>query len=209
VDTSSEDLNDKELADLMADPDMEGTIDGTEEEDIDGVVECGIPPEISDDPIVDSSEQPFSVDDFALSQSEEPQESQSDNLDDVQTVTKEPQPEAQEGSPIVVSPDVPPIDSPSNGNGHDEGDVAQFRKSLAGLSRQLELDRLTLLHKTLSGNGKNLPTLGQIASDISGEHSLSPDGDCDEYGKRSSARLEGWVSGLSFGTNRRAKKFPK
>ena len=209
MDTSSEDLNDKELADLMADPDMEGAIDGTEEEDIDGVVECGIPPEISDDTIVDSSEQPFSVDDFALSQSEEPQESQSDNLDDAQAVTKEPQPEAQEESRIVVSPDVPSTDSPSNGNGHDEGDVAQFRKSLAGLSRQLELDRLTLLHKTLSGNGKNLPTLGQIASDISGEHSLSPDGDCDEYGKRSSARLEGWVSGLSFGTNRRAKKFPK
>ncbi|HAW96995.1 MAG TPA: hypothetical protein DCX67_00510 [Opitutae bacterium] len=80
---------------------------------------------------------------------------------------------------------------------------------MAGLSRQLELDRLALLHKTLSGNGEKLPTLDQIADDISGANPLTPDGDCDEYGSRSSARLEGWVSGLSFGVNRRAKKFPR
>ena len=94
-------------------------------------------------------------------------------------------------------------------NGHEEGDVAQFRKSLAGLSRQLELDRLTLLHKALSDNGEVLPTLGQIADDISGVKPLSSDGDCDEYGRRSSSRLEGWLSGLSFGAKRRAKKFPR
>ena len=127
---------------------------------------------------------------------------------DVSGVAGESPPVAQgqEDAPMVVA-DSPPKDS--SPNGHEEGDVAQFRKSLAGLSRQLELDRLTLLHKTLSGNGKNLPTLSQIADDISGNRPLTPDGDCDEYGKRSSARLEGWVSGLSFGTNRRAKKFPK
>jgi hypothetical protein len=201
VDTSSEDLNDKELADLMADPEMEDEAEGVEE-DIGGLVECGIPPEISDDPVVDSSEQAFSVDDFTSP----PFEDSQDSSGDVSDVTKEPQPVVQEESPVVVSPDTP---SKSPSNGHEEGDVAQFRKSLAGLSRQLELDRLTLLHKTLAGNGKNLPTLGQIAGDISGKNPLAPNGDCDEYGKRSSARLEGWVSGLSFGTNRRAKKFPK
>ena len=206
MDTSSEDLNDKELADLMADPEMEDDVDDIDE-GVGGVVECGIPPEISDDPVVDSSEQAFSIDDFAPSQFEDSQDdSQDDDSVAVSSVTKESQPVVQEESPEVVD-NTPSNPSPSNG--HEEGDVAQFRKSLAGLSRQLELDRLTLLHETLAGNGEKLPTLGQIADDISGERPLTPKGDCDEYGKRSSARLEGWVSGLSFGTNRRAKKFPK
>ena len=206
MDTSSEDLNDKELADLMADPEMEDEMDGMGEDEVGGLVECGIPPEIPDDPVVDSSEQAFSADDFAPQQSNAPQDRQVAGSDDVSAVTQEPQPVVQEDSPPVVA-DTPSTDPPSNG--HEEGDVAQFRKSLAGLSRQLELDRLTLLHKTLAGNGKNLPTLGQIAGDISGKNPLTPEGDCDEYGKPSSARLDGWVSGLSFGTNRRAKKFPK
>ena len=208
MDTSSKDLNDKELADLMADPEMEDEEEVINDDDIGGFVECGIPPEIQDDPIVDSSEQAFSAEDFASLESESPQVSQVDSPGEVSGVAEESQPVAQgqEDAPVVVA-DSPSKDS--SPNGHEEGDVAQFRKSLAGLSRQLELDRLTLLHKTLSGNGKNLPTLGQIADDISGNRPLTPDGDCDEYGKRSSARLEGWGSGLSFGTNRRAKKFPK
>ena len=207
MDTSSEDLNDKELADLMADPEMEDEEEVINDDDIGGFVECGIPPEIQDDQIVDSSEQAFSADDFTPPPFEDSKDSPSVVSDEVSADTQEPQPVVQqEDAPLVVA-DSPPKDS--SPNGHDGGDVAQFRKSLAGLSRQLELDRLTLLHKTLSGNGKNLPTLGQIADDISGNKPLTPDGDCDEYGKRSSARLEGWVSGLSFGTNRRAKKFPK
>ena len=206
MDTSSEDLNDKELADLMADPEMEDDVDDIDE-GVGGVVECGIPPEISDDPIVDSSEQAFSADDFVQTQSQDPQGDQGEvTITDSGVDNSEPQPVQQDDSSESFD------DSASNGSppkGHDEGDVAQFRKSLIGLSRQLELDRLTLLHKTLAENGEPLPTLGQIAGDISGKKPLTPDGDCDEYGKRSSARLEGWVSGLSFGTNRRAKKFPK
>ena len=109
---------------------------------------------------------------------------------------------SQQPEPEVTNGSVP--------HAQDEGGVQrQFRKSLANLSRQLELDRLALLHKKLSGNGEKLPTLGQIADDISGAKPLTPNGDCDQYGKRSSARLDGWLSGLSFGTNRRAKKFPK
>jgi hypothetical protein len=203
VDTSSEDLNDKELADLMADPEMEDDMD----DGVDGVVECGIPPEIPNDPVVDSSEQAFSADDFDSSQFEDSQDSQGDGSDGA-GVTKESQPAVQDSSPKVLD-NTPSPSNASPSNGHEEGDVAQFRKSLAGLSRQLELDRLTLLHETLSGNGQNLPTLGQIADDISGKKPLTPAGDCDEYDQRSSARLDGWVSGLSFGTNRRAKKFPK
>ena len=191
MDTSSEDLNDNELADLMADPEMEDDSEGTGEDEVEGVVECGVPPEISNDPVVDTSEQPFSAEDFPVSEFEV---EHSTGLDDEQA-----QPFKQEHS-------VPNGSAP---NGHEDGDVAQFRKSLAGLSRQLELDRLTLLHKALSDNGEVLPTLGQIADDISGAKPLSSDGDCDEYGRRSSSRLEGWLSGLSFGAKRRAKKFPR
>ena len=200
MDTSSEDLNDNELADLMADPEMEDDSDGTGEDEVEGVVECGIPPDIANDPVVDTSEQPFSADDFPASEFEvEDSTMQGDEEVEFANQTEQAQPVTQEH----------PVPNGSAPNGHEEGDVAQFRKSLAGLSRQLELDRLTLLHKALSDNGEVLPTLGQIADDISGEKPLSSDGDCDEYGRRSSSRLEGWLSGLSFGAKRRAKKFPR
>ena len=95
--------------------------------------------------------------------------------------------------------------SKSNG----DGDVAQFRQTLASLPRQLELDRLAFLHKSLQDSGESLPSLDEIASDISGEKLLKPTGDCDLFGKRPTARLDGWRSGLSFGVSKRAKKFSK
>ncbi len=201
----SEDLNDKELADLMADPELEDASDGLSDEDA-GVVEGGIPPEISNDQSVDSSEQSFSVDDFGDS-GEEVSVSAPPSTTPPASVPDEPSSPAQDGQ--VAASSAPPANGSSARGGSDDGEVAQFRRTLAGLSRQLELDRLALLHKTLSGNGEKLPTLDQIADDISGANPLTPDGDCDEYGSRSSARLEGWVSGLSFGVNRRAKKFPR
>jgi hypothetical protein len=204
VDTSSEDLNDQELADLMAEPEVEDA-----EEDFGkeggGGVEGGIPPEISNDTLINSSEEALSIDDF------EDTESISDSSEEEVSSAEQPLPPQVE-SPLPLQGQPEP--DPTNGNGssptaHDDGDVAQFRKSLANLSRQLELDRLALLHQTLSGNGEKLPTLGQIADDISGSKSLTPNGDCDQFGNRSTARLDGWLSGLSFGANRRAKKFPK
>ena len=204
MDTSSEDLNDQELADLMADPEVEDTEEELAQDGVGGV-EGGIPPEISDDPVVDSSEEAMSIDDFEDSVSNEPTveaENPVDSNSSFETEVTVPTP--------TVS--VPPQSEVTNGSVphvQDEGDVAQFRQSLSNLSRQLELDRLALMHKTLSGNGEKLPTLGQIADDISGAQPLTPDGDCDQYGKRSTARLDGWLSGLSFGSSRRAKKFPK
>jgi hypothetical protein len=184
-------LNDKELADLMADPELEDASDGLSDEDA-GVVEGGIPPEISNDQSVDSSEQSFSVDDFGDS-GEDGSVSAPPSTDSEASATDETSAPAQE-SPVVSSS--PPANGSSAYGESDDGEVAQFRRTLAGLSRQLELDRLALLHKTLSGNGEKLPTLDQIADDISGANPLTPDGDCDEYGSRSTARLEGWVSGL-------------
>ena len=202
MDTSSEDLNDQELADLMADPEVEDAEENFGGEG-GGIVEGGIPPEISNDPVADSSEETLSIDDF-----EEPESNES-TQDQENSVALDSSDEASVAEPVVFAQPEPEVTNGSVPHAHDEGDVAQFRKSLANLSRQLELDRLALLHKKLSGNGEKLPTLGQIADDISGAKPLTPNGDCDQYGKRSSARLDGWLSGLSFGTNRRAKKFPK
>ena len=202
MDTSSEDLNDQELADLMADPEVEDAGDNFGEEG-GGIVEGGIPPEISNDPVADSSEETLSIDDFEEPESNEPTQDQENS------VALDSSDEASVAEPVVFAQPDPEVTNGSVPHADDEGEVAQFRKSLANLSRQLELDRLALLHKKLSGNGEKLPTLGQIADDISGAKPLTPNGDCDQYGKRSSARLDGWLSGLSFGTNRRAKKFPK
>ena len=202
MDTSSEDLNDQELADLMADPEVEDAGEDFGEEG-GGIVEGGIPPEISNDPVVDSSEETLSIDDFEQSESNEPSQDQGNSVVPASSV------EPSVAEPVVSAQPEPEVTNGSVPHAHDEGDVAQFRKSLANLSRQLELDRLALLHKKLSGSGEKLPTLGQIADDISGAKPLTPNGDCDQYGKRSTARLDGWLSGLSFGANRRAKKFPK
>lgn len=204
MDTSSEDLNDQELADLMADPEVEDAEEDFSKEG-GGGVEGGIPPEISNETVVNSSEEALSIDDF------EDTETLNDSSEE-QVSPPDQQAPSQVESPLSVQGQSE--SEVTNGNGsipstHDDGDVAQFRKSLANLSRQLELDRLALLHKTLSGNGEKLPTLGQIADDISGSKSITPNGDCDQYGNRSTARLDGWLSGLSFGANRRAKKFPK
>ncbi|MBT7649787.1 MAG: hypothetical protein HN553_02290 [Opitutae bacterium] len=92
-----------------------------------------------------------------------------------------------------------------NGN----GDVAQFRQTLASLSEQLEIDRLAFLHKKVEDHGVNVPTLNEIASDISGEKMINSVGDSDVYSQRPKARMEGWISGLSFGISKRAKKFSK
>ena len=202
MDTSSEDLNDQELADLMADPEVEDAGEDFGEEG-GGIVEGGIPPEISNDPVVDSSEETLPIDDFEQSESNEPSQDQGNSVVPASSV------EPSVAEPVVSAQPEPEVTNGSVPHAHDEGDVAQFRKSLANLSRQLELDRLALLHKKLSGSGEKLPTLGQIADDISGAKPLTPNGDCDQYGKRSTARLDGWLSGLSFGANRRAKKFPK
>ena len=88
-----------------------------------------------------------------------------------------------------------------NGN----GDVAQFRQTLASLSEQLEIDRLAFLHKNMEDHGVKVPSLNEIASDISGERMINSIGDTDLYSQRPKARMEGWISGLSFGISKRAK----
>lgn len=209
MDTPSEETTDEQLSDLMADPDTIGQSD-TNEDTHAGSVEVGIPPQLNkggDE--VDSSEESFSINDFDedfhadTPPSQEAEKEASVDFPDEDAEIADSTDDQQ--NPIIENNNKP--NSGQNGNG--DGDVAQFRQTLASLSRQLELDRLAFLHKSLQDSGEQLPSLNEIASDITGKRLIKPSGDLDQYGKRPSARLEGWLSGLSFGVSKRAKKFSK
>ena len=203
-----ENPTDDELADLMNDSEASDVSD----EAVAGV-EAGIPPEVpgEDGPV--SNEETFSMDDF------DEEMSTSIPHTSAEPETKKPNIKTSEQEEVVAVSDPSGVASPEEmvaapspsfkEKQNGAGDVAEFRKSLANLSRQLEIDKLTFLHKTLSENGESLPSLEQIADDIHGNSSLCPDGDLDSYSHRPAARLEGWISGLSFGASRRAKKFSK
>ncbi len=203
---SPEQPSDEELSELI--DDEENTVD-SESGEPEGAVEVGIPPAVDDEGDIDSSEEMFSMDDFDSSEEvvENPIE---ENI-------AQDEPPSEELAPVKdssISEELPPEPS-SKATSEDipetngSGGVAEFRKTLSNLSRQLEIDRLAFLHQAMKDRGEKVPTLSQIAADIQGTKPLAAKGDCDQYGGRPTARLEGWVSGLSFGANRRAKKFNK
>lgn len=205
MDTPPEDSTDQELADLIADPKIDKQSEASADS-VQGSVEVGIPPVLEEDnPEVDSAEESFTINDFeedfhsdSVESTDDPVSEKSSSSNDVISPISDP------GQEIEV---VPQKKSVSKENG--DGDVAIFRQSLSNLSRQLEIDRLAFLHKKLEDQGEQLPSLREIASDISGEKMLKPIGDCDLFSKRPTARLDGWISGFSFGVNKRSKKFSK
>ena len=203
---SPEQPSDDELSELI--DDEENSVDA-ESGEPEGAVEVGIPPAVDDEGEIDSSEEMFSMDDFdsaedvvdnPIEENIAPDEPTSEEL---ASVEESPASEESPSEPSVQEKveDVPE----TNGS----GGVAEFRKTLSNLSRQLEIDRLAFLHQAMKDRGEKVPTLSQIAADIQGTKPLAAKGDCDQYGGRPTARLEGWVSGLSFGASRRAKKFNK
>jgi len=207
VDTPPEDTTDEQLADLIADPDTTDQSDANEDVSA-GSVEVGIPPQLNQDGDgVDSSEESFSINDFDEDfhadkpPSQDVEKEASVDLPDEEVQNADSTEDHK--SPIIENNNKP------NSSQNGDGDVAQFRQTLASLSRQLELDRLAFLHKSLQDSGEQLPSLNEIASDITGKRLIKPSGDLDQYGKRPAARLEGWLSGLSFGVSKRAKKFSK
>lgn len=206
MDTPSEETSDEELADLMADPDLVDNADSFDSGDGNSV-EVGIPPPLSDDNAeVDSSEESFSINDFEEDFQPQDAKTEVENTPTVHESTEE----HLSAEPLpVVNEHVSRNNTQNLVVKNGGGDVAEFRQTLASLSRQLELDRLAFLHKSLRDRGEEIPSLNDIASDITGKKLLKPMGDCDQYGKRPTARLDGWVSGLSFGANKRAKKFSK
>lgn len=203
---SPEQPSDEELSELI--DDEENTVD-SESGEPEGAVEVGIPPAVDDEGDIDSSEEMFSMDDFDSSEEvvENPIE---ENI-------AQDEPPSEELAPVEESsiPEESPSEPSNKATAEDipetngSGGVAEFRKTLSNLSRQLEIDRLAFLHQAMKDRGEKVPTLSQIAADIQGSKPLATKGDCDQYGGRPTARLEGWVSGLSFGANRRAKKFNK
>jgi len=207
VDTPPEDTTDEQLADLIADPDTTDQSDANEDVSA-GSVEVGIPPQLNQDGDgVDSSEESFSINDFDEDfhadkpPSQDVEKEASVDLPDEEVENADSTEDHK--SPIIEN------NNKHNSSQNGDGDVAQFRQTLASLSRQLELDRLAFLHKSLQDSGEQLPSLNEIASDITGKRLIKPSGDLDQYGKRPAARLEGWLSGLSFGVSKRAKKFSK
>lgn len=170
--------------------------------DEEGMVEAGIPPKDSTgDGELD--EEAFSVDDFdsdmSIESAADPAPTNPENVEPIKDLAEE--------APQPVSAESPEVEKPADPL--PDGQVAEFRKTLSALSRQLEIDRLTFLYQQLKADGSELPSLERIASDIKGESIIHPLGDQDIYSKRPLSRLQGWISGLSFGAGRRAKKFTR
>jgi hypothetical protein len=206
---SPDEPSDDELSELIDD---EGSSIDSDLGELEGVVEAGIPPAVDGESEIDTSEEKFSLDDFdSADVVDNPIEEQitpepklvAEDVVEEEDIEKTTEPVEEE----VVDDKIDKIDEVAEANG--SGGVAEFRKTLSNLSRQLEIDRLAFLHQSMKDRGESVPSLSQIAADIQGTKPLAPHGDSDQYGGRATARLEGWVSGLSFGAKRRAKKFSK
>jgi hypothetical protein len=183
-----------EIADLMADPEVVEAEEGESEEES-GAVEGIIPPSVDSEEGVESDEEAFSMDDF--------EEGFVEGENGQEQVAQEESPQEDEAAAF----EVPTQQEPSTPS--DEGEVAKFRRSLANLAMQAELDRIAFLRESLAKNGDPVPTLEDIAADVKGEKLLFPEGECDLYSRRPNTRLEGWKLGLAFGVPRRAKRFSK
>jgi len=202
--TDSDQITDEALASSISD---DGRLSSEAfDADEEGIVEAGIPPQTPDSLEGDQlSEEAFSVDDFdadlSIDDSVESTEPNDSN------VLADSSPEKNNR---IANTEVDSVESTEKKDDpSSNGQVAEFRKTLSALSRQLEVDRLTFLYQQLQADGNELPSLERIASDIKGEATLHALGDHDLYSKRPLARLQGWISGLSFGLGRRAKKFSR
>lgn len=179
---------DDELSNII--DESEGDAAGLSNE---GIVEAGIPPDISDNSS-STDDESFSIDDF---ESDFDIKKDLSNNDDSHTDSENLREVNNEHS------------NSSREQTINNGVVTEFREALSDLTRQVELDRLAFLHGKLAKSGKKIPSLNDIASDIKGSSPMFPKGDYDLYDTRPSSRLDGWISGLSFGSNRRAKRFHK
>ena len=195
VQEDAKENTDEEISDLMADPEVVEVDDGADDDAV-GSVEGIIPPSLEDEDGVESEEESFSVEDFEEGFAEGDNGQGGD--------------ESEESEPYAdptPAYDVPA--EPTTALPVDEGEVAKFRRTLASLAAQAELDRIAFLREGLAKHGEPVPSLEEIAADVKGEKLLFPEGDCDLYGRRPNTRLEGWKVGLAFGVPRRAKRFTK
>ena len=137
VQEDAKENSDEEISDLMADPDVVEADEGADD-DVVGSVEGIIPPSVEDVDGVESEEESFSVEDF------EEGFVKGDNGQGGSEESDEPEPH--------VDP-TPAYDVPSENATVlpvDEGEVAKFRRTLASLAAQAELDRIAFLREGLA-----------------------------------------------------------
>ncbi len=109
-------------------------------------------------------------------------------------------------APAPVPEVVAPAGSTDPASSEDE---QAFRSQVGGLAAADDVERIITLRRTLVQRGESPPSLTDVAADVLGSQLVAPEGDCDFYGNRPSSRAQGWVTGLSFGAQRRAKRFAK
>ena len=116
--------------------------------------------------------------------------------------------DSQESAPEEPAPEPAPDPQPSEAaTDSANGDEEAFRSQLIGLVAPDDTEQIILLRRALVQRGLTVPSLADIAGDVTGEKLLSSDGDCDAYSGRPGGRAQGWVVGLSFGSPNRAKNF--
>ena len=135
MDTPPEDTTDEQLADLIADPDTVDQSDAIEDISA-GSVEVGIPPQLNQEGDgVDSSEESFSINDFDEDfHADNPSNQNVEKEDSVDLPVSEAEitdSAEDQQNPIIENSNKP------NSSQNGDGDVAQFRQTLASLSRQL------------------------------------------------------------------------
>ena len=104
--------------------------------------------------------------------------------------------------PVVVEP--APSTTPASTD--EEQD---FRLQVSDLAASDDVERIIYLHRALTHRGSPVPALTDIAADVTGTRLVSPVGNSDFYDSRPGGRAQGWVTGLAFGSQRRAKRFAK
>ncbi|MBG30120.1 MAG: hypothetical protein CMI31_08980 [Opitutae bacterium] len=111
-----------------------------------------------------------------------------------------------EPTPAPAPEVVAPAGSTAPASSEDE---QAFRSQVGGLAAPDDVERIITLRRALVQRGESPPALTDVAADVLGSQLVAPEGDCDFYGNRPSSRAQGWVTGLAFGSQRRAKRFAK
>lgn len=116
----------------------------------------------------------------------------------------------EESAEAAQAAPAPAVTEPQGSTSPASSDDEQnFRSLVAPLAAADDVDRIVFLRRALVNQGVQAPSLADIAADIAGSSLVAPEGDCDLYGARPSGRAQGWVTGLSYGAQRRAKRFTK
>ena len=177
-----EDLGGDSLADLIDDTDGQEVEDQSDEEPTSSIPESAVT-EGEDVDVSDPALADIMADD-------EPEEESADST---------------ESAPVSA-----PVAAPEASADPASADEEQsFRTQVADLAATEDVERIIFLRRAIVERGASVPSLADVAADVTGAQLVTPEGDCDFYGSRPGSRAQGWVSGLSFGSPRRAKRFAK